>query len=89
MQFIVLDLEWNQALSGKPYKRDDLTLAGEIIQIGAVKLDDSMHIVDSLRICVAPKYYKKMHWSVKKLTGLLSPMHLSSSAHSAAKSMHF
>ena len=70
MQFIVLDLEWNQALSGKPYKRDDLTLAGEIIQIGAVKLDDSMHIVDSLRICVAPKYYKKMHWSVKKLTGI-------------------
>ena len=60
MQFIVLDLEWNQALSGKPYKRDDLTLAGEIIQIGAVKLDDSMRVVDSLRIYVAPKYYKKM-----------------------------
>lgn len=70
MQFIVLDLEWNQALSGKPYKRDDLTLAGEIIQIGAAKLDDSMQVIDSLRICVAPKYYKKMHWSVKKLTGI-------------------
>lgn len=70
MQFIVLDLEWNQALSGNPYRRDDLTLAGEIIQIGAVKLDDTLHCVDSLRICVAPKYYKKMHWSVKKLTGI-------------------
>jgi DNA polymerase III epsilon subunit-like protein len=70
MQFIVLDLEWNQALSGKPYKRDDLTLAGEIIQIGAVKLDDSLRIVDSLRICVAPKYYKKMHNKVAALTGI-------------------
>lgn len=70
MQYIVLDLEWNQALSGKPYKRDDLTLAGEIIQIGAVKLDEALCVVDSLRIRVAPKYYKKMHWSVKKLTGI-------------------
>lgn len=70
MQYIVLDLEWNQALSGKPYKRDDLTLAGEIIQIGAVKLDETMNVADSLRIRVAPKYYKKMHWSVKKLTGI-------------------
>ena len=66
MQYIVLDLEWNQALSGKPYKRDDLTLAGEIIQIGAVKLGEDLSITDSLRIVVAPKYYKKMHWSVKK-----------------------
>ena len=70
MQYIVLDLEWNQALSGKPYRRDDLTLAGEIIQIGAVKLDEDLHIADSLRIRVAPKYYKKMHWSVRKLTGI-------------------
>ena len=70
MQYIVLDLEWNQALSGKPYKRDDLTLAGEIIQIGAVKLGEDLSITDSLRIVVAPKYYKKMHWSVKKLTGI-------------------
>ena len=70
MQYIVLDLEWNQALSGKPYRRDDLTLAGEIIQIGAVLLGEDLSVIDTLRLRVAPKYYKKMHWSVKKLTGI-------------------
>lgn len=70
MQYIVLDLEWNQALSGKPYRRDDLTLAGEIIQIGAVLLGEDLSVVDTLRLYVTPKYYKKMHWSVKKLTGI-------------------
>ena len=70
MQYIVLDLEWNQALSGKPFQRDDLTLAGEIIQIGAVRLGEDLSVVDTLRLHVAPKYYKKMHWSVKKLTGI-------------------
>ena len=70
MQYIVLDLEWNQALSGKPYRRDDLTLAGEIIQIGAVLLGEDLSVTDTLRLRVAPKYYKKMHWSVKKLTGI-------------------
>lgn len=70
MQYIVLDLEWNQALSGKPFRRDDLTLAGEIIQIGAVLLNEDLSVADTLRLRVAPKYYKKMHWSVKKLTGI-------------------
>ena len=56
MQYIVLDLEWNQALSGKPYRRDDLTLAGEIIQIGAVLLGEDLSVTDTLRLRVAPKY---------------------------------
>ena len=70
MQYIVLDLEWNQALTKESVHRKDFSLAGEIIQIGAVKLDAERILIDQIRLSVAPKYYKKMHWSVKKLTGI-------------------
>jgi len=70
MQYIVLDLEWNQALTGEMIRRRGFKLAGEIIQIGAVRLGEDLSIGDTLRILVSPKYYKKMHWSVRKLTGI-------------------
>ena len=39
MNYIVLDLEWNQSCRGKEYTV--LGLPFEIIQIGAVKLDEN------------------------------------------------
>ena len=39
MNYIVLDLEWNQSSRGKQYTV--LGLPFEIIQIGAVKLDEN------------------------------------------------
>ncbi len=74
MQYIVLDLEWNQALTRESMRRKGFTLVGEIIQIGAVRLDQDLRATDTLRLIVAPKYYTKMHWSVKKLTGISTKM---------------
>ncbi len=45
-------------------------LHGEIIQIGAVKLDENYHILDTFKIIVSPKYYTGMHRKVTKLTGI-------------------
>lgn len=70
MQYIVLDLEWNQALSRESMRRKGFTLVGEIIQIGAVRLDAGGGKADTIRLVVTPKYYKKIHWSVRKLTGI-------------------
>ena len=70
MQYIVLDLEWNQALNRESMRQKGFRLVGEIIQIGAVRMDNDFNVSDTLRLIVAPKYYKKMHWSVKKLTGI-------------------
>ncbi len=70
MQYIVLDLEWNQALTRESMRRKGFTLVGEIIQIGAVRLDSKNGNADTIRLVVAPKYYKKIHWSVRKLTGI-------------------
>ena len=38
MNYIVLDLEWNQCPSGK--RREDPSLPFEIIEIGAVRMDE-------------------------------------------------
>ena len=70
MQYIVLDMEWNQALTKEAVRRKGFTLSGEIIQIGAVRLTPQLEAADTFRVAVAPKYYKKMHWSVRKLTGI-------------------
>ena len=68
MQYIVLDMEWNQPWDMKQAKKKPIYLKGEIIQIGAVKLDENFKIVDTFKVLISPRYYKKMHSKVSKLT---------------------
>ena len=69
MYYIILDMEWNQALDRAHTVEKPVLLRGEIIQIGAVKCDEDFNLVDRLKINVAPKYYKKMNRHVEKITG--------------------
>lgn len=68
MNYIVLDMEWNQPFKPKNMIRKPVTLYGEIVQIGAVKLDENYHIVDTFKILVKPVHYSKMCNKVAKLT---------------------
>jgi inhibitor of KinA sporulation pathway (predicted exonuclease) len=72
MNYVVIDLEWNQAMSSKSpiYNRLPIHLRGEIIQIGAVKLNEDMTPGEEFQIDVKPVYFRKMHYKVKKLTGI-------------------
>lgn len=70
MNYIVLDLEWNQPFNMRFMVREPVMLHGEIIQIGAVKLDENYHLIDTFKIMVAPKYYRTMHKKVTKLTNV-------------------
>lgn len=70
MNYIILDLEWNQAVNAARMIRTPVMLHGEIIQIGAVKTDDKFNIIDKIKINVRPKYYKIMNSHVEKLTGI-------------------
>lgn len=73
MYYITLDLEWNQAYAEKALavqKRLSRRLRGEVIQIGAVKLDKNMKPCGSYQIIVKPKYFKKIHRHVSVLTGI-------------------
>lgn len=57
MEYIVLDMEWNQALNFSEMVKDPVFLTGEIIQIGAIKLNQTLEVVDSFNERIAPQYY--------------------------------
>ena len=65
---IVLDLEWNQR-----YGRQQgfcTSLAQEIVEIGAVKLDASLRIAGQFQASVRPVVCPVMHRHVRRLTGI-------------------
>lgn len=73
MNYIVLDMEWNQPYAPVCVERAPFPLIGEIIQIGAVMLSDDggkLEIIDEFKETIAPTYYTKLHKGVKKVTGL-------------------
>ena len=73
MHYIVIDLEWNQTYHEKAVatqKALSVRLRGEVIQIGAVKLNEALELAGSFRVTVKPKFYKKIHRHVMRLTGI-------------------
>ena len=70
MNYIIFDLEWNQCGSESEILTQPVCLPGEIIEIGAVKLNDAFEKVDELRLLIQPKYYPKLHHRIVSLTGL-------------------
>lgn len=70
MNYIVLDLEWNQSRHPRETVEKPLHLSGEIIQIGAVRLNEKFVIKKELRLAVMPQYYKKVHRKVAQITGV-------------------
>ncbi|MCH5203411.1 MAG: exonuclease domain-containing protein [Oscillospiraceae bacterium] len=72
MNYIILDMEWNQALNRSMTVRSPIVLNGEIIQIGAVKTDENFELLDRIKINVRPKFYKKMNPYVEEITGISS-----------------
>ncbi len=71
MNLVVLDLEWNQAMSSKSevFNHLPIHLRGEIIEIGAVRLNPDFSLGEELTIDVRPVYFRRMHYKVKKITG--------------------
>lgn len=70
MNYIIFDLEWNQSPVETEVVTQPVYLAGEIIEIGAVKLNDAFEQVDELRLYIKPQYYTKMHRRIASLTGI-------------------
>jgi DNA polymerase III epsilon subunit-like protein len=72
MEYIVLDMEWNQPWPGSPSAQKVLPvqIRGEIIQIGAVRLTDQGQVADEFQVMIRPKYYRRLNRRVSKLTGI-------------------
>ncbi|MBR5091465.1 MAG: exonuclease domain-containing protein [Ruminiclostridium sp.] len=67
MRYIIFDLEWNQPVSSE---KSPALAHGEIIQIGFIKADAEMNIIESRELMIKPVIYKKMNPYVSSLTGI-------------------
>ncbi len=63
MVYVVLDLEWNGAFSRKAHG-----YFNEIIDIGAVKLDENLNELDRFQVMIRPVISKKLSEIVQNLT---------------------
>ncbi len=67
MNFVVVDFEWNQSSYGRGTNR---RVPFEIIEIGAVLLDDQFRELDRFSETIKPKIYKRLHHVTRDLTGI-------------------
>ena len=79
MNYIVLDLEWNQGNEEKEKQRKDIPF--EIIEIGAIKLDGRMEFGGSFHEVVKPQVYQEMHRMTRQLLHMDCLLYTSRSAH--------
>lgn len=72
MDYIVFDLEFNQSFNFNKGKAGlpKPTCPFEIIQLGAVKLDENLNITGHFDRFIKPTIYKRLHPYVKKITGI-------------------
>ena len=72
MQYIVIDLEWNQPISyqNRAYREFGDRLIFEMIQIGAAKLNEQMQVTDTISVPIRPTCYKQVHPRIRRMTGL-------------------
>lgn len=68
MQYIIFDLEWNQCPVGK--EKENTRLPFEIIEIGAVKTDENLQIIDRFSSTVSPRIYRQLHYKVREMSSL-------------------
>ena len=66
MKYIVLDLEWNQSPRGKEDSVPHFPF--EIIEIGAVKLNERMEPESEFQRLIRPQVYRQLHFKISEVT---------------------
>ncbi len=64
MNYIVLDLEWNQG------ENEEGNLPFEIIEIGAVKVNENGEIIDKFSMLIRPSIYPEIYKYISKVIGV-------------------
>lgn len=72
MNYILIDLEFNQGYNFSEKNKQVINpkCPFEIIQIGAIKLDENLQTVSTLDRLIKPELYTKIHPFVKQITGI-------------------
>lgn len=68
MNYVIMDLEWNQSNTGQ--EKEAKLLPFEIIEIGAIKLNSDREMIDEFSELVKPRVYHEMHRITRKLIHL-------------------
>ncbi len=63
MSYVILDLEWNGS-----YSKSKRKFVNEIIEIGAVKIDEKFNLLDTFSALIKPQIGKKICNRVRELT---------------------
>lgn len=66
MNYIIIDLEWNQSPNRTPVEG----MPFEIIEIGAVKLNEKLEYVDSFHRLITPTVYPYLHRITHQITSI-------------------
>ena len=64
--YVVFDLEWNQGPSGREDSSPRLLF--EIFEIGAVKLNEKMEVIDQFHGLIRPCVYRQIHHIISEVT---------------------
>lgn len=66
--YIVFDLEWNQSSKVGDSRSGEVPF--EIIEIGAVKLDENLEKIDEFHAIIKPVLYKEIHYKITEIIHL-------------------
>lgn len=66
VNYIVLDLEWNQGTNRKYQEKPDLPF--EIVEIGAIKLNEACELIDTFHAIVKPTVYLEINSHIEQIT---------------------
>ena len=72
MNYIIIDLEWNQPLStqSQVYRQVGDRLLFDMIQIGAARVTEDFRVQETLSIPIRPQTYMRIHPRIRRMTGL-------------------
>ena len=70
MNYIIYDLEFNQIMTDSTEGAGGSSLPFEIIQLGALKLNERLEIVSTFNTFVKPSVHTKIHPFTESLTGI-------------------
>lgn len=68
MKYILVDFEWNRPTDDRHVIDTPIDFESEIIEIGAVKLDEEFNCLDEFQSFVKPQFYSVMNGEVASLT---------------------
>lgn len=70
MNYIIFDLEWNQSSHPGGVDENGNALPFEIVEIGAVKLNENRDMIGEFSELIKPQIYHEMHYITSKLIHL-------------------